>query len=50
MSEPAVRLSGISKRFADLLALDDVSLDLEHGTMLAIRQLLDAELIDEVDS
>ena len=23
---------------------------IEHGTMLAIRQLLDAELIDEVDS
>jgi iron(III) transport system ATP-binding protein len=36
MSEPAVRLSGVSKSFADLNALDDVSLELESGTMLAI--------------
>lgn len=36
MSEPAVRLSGVSKSFGDVNALDDVSLELESGTMLAL--------------
>ena len=33
---PAVRLEGITKSFDDVLALDDVSLELEAGTMLAL--------------
>lgn len=32
----AVRLEGISKSFDDVVALDDVSLELEAGTMLAL--------------
>jgi len=32
----AVRLEGISKAFGDVLALDDVNLELKTGTMLAI--------------
>lgn len=32
----AVRLSGVSKAFGDVVALDDVSLELEAGTMLAL--------------
>jgi iron(III) transport system ATP-binding protein len=36
MSDPAVRLVGVSKSFGDLVALDDVSLELEEGTMLAL--------------
>lgn len=35
-AHPAVRLSGVSKRFGGVLALDDVSLELEAGTMLAL--------------
>ena len=33
---PAVRLEGITKSYDDVLALDDVSLKLEAGTMLAL--------------
>ncbi len=33
---PAVRLDGISKSYDDVLALDDVSLELEAGTVLAL--------------
>ena len=33
---PAVRLDGISKSFDDVLALDDVSLELEAGSVLAL--------------
>ncbi len=33
---PAVRLDGIRKTFGDLLVLDDISLDLQEGTMLAL--------------
>jgi iron(III) transport system ATP-binding protein len=36
MSDPAVRLVGVRKRFADVVALDEVSLELEEGTMLAL--------------
>lgn len=36
MTDIAVRLSGVSKSFGDLVALDDVSLELEEGTMLAL--------------
>jgi iron(III) transport system ATP-binding protein len=36
MSDPAVRLNGVRKRFGDLVALDDVSLELEEGTVLAL--------------
>jgi iron(III) transport system ATP-binding protein len=41
MSDPrqsavAVRLSGVSKSFGDVMALDGVSLELEAGTMLAL--------------
>ena len=34
--EVAVRLQGVSKSFGELLALDDVSLELPAGTMLAL--------------
>ncbi len=33
---PAVRLGGISKSFGDVLALDDINLELASGTMLAL--------------
>ncbi|MEO7246767.1 MAG: ATP-binding cassette domain-containing protein, partial [Rubrivivax sp.] len=33
---PALRLSGITKRFGDLLANDDISLTLERGEVLAL--------------
>ena len=36
MSDPAVRLLGVTKRYGELTALDDVSLELEAGTMLAL--------------
>ena len=36
MSEVAVRLSGVSKAFGSSVALDDISLELESGTMLAL--------------
>ncbi len=36
MIEPAVRLDGIRKAFGDVVALDDVSLELEPGSMLAL--------------
>ena len=35
-SDIAVRLSGVSKRFGDIVALDDVSLELSAGSMLAL--------------
>jgi iron(III) transport system ATP-binding protein len=36
MTDPAVRLDGITKAFGDNVALDDVSLELEPGSMLAV--------------
>jgi iron(III) transport system ATP-binding protein len=35
-SDVAVRLSGVSKRFGDVIALEDVSLELPAGTVLAL--------------
>lgn len=36
MSHPAVRLDAISKSFGQVIALDDVSLELEPGSLLAL--------------
>jgi iron(III) transport system ATP-binding protein len=36
MTDPAVRLSGVSKSFDDINALNEVSLELEAGTVLAL--------------
>jgi simple sugar transport system ATP-binding protein len=36
MGEPALRLTGISKRFGALLANDDISLELGRGEVLAL--------------
>ena len=36
MSDPAVRVAGVTKRYGEVAALDDVSLELEAGTMLAL--------------
>jgi iron(III) transport system ATP-binding protein len=36
MSEPAVRMAGVRKAYADVTALDAVSLELEPGSLLAI--------------
>jgi iron(III) transport system ATP-binding protein len=36
MSEPAVRMAGVSKSYVDVTALDAVSLELEAGSLLAI--------------
>jgi spermidine/putrescine transport system ATP-binding protein len=34
--EPDVRLEGVSKRFDDVVAVDDVSLEVEHGSFFAL--------------
>ncbi len=36
MSEPSIRLSGVSKRFGDTVALDDVDLDVRPGEIFGI--------------
>jgi ABC-2 type transport system ATP-binding protein len=36
MSTPTIQLSNVSKRFGDLTALDDVSLDIQPGGVFAI--------------
>ncbi len=36
MSEPVVRLRGVSKRYGDFTALDAVDLDVAHGEILAL--------------
>ncbi|MFV2062736.1 MAG: ABC transporter ATP-binding protein [Chloroflexota bacterium] len=36
MSDPVVRLDGIRKAFGDVVALDEVSLELEKGSILAL--------------
>ena len=36
MTEPVVRLQGVSKRFADVTAVDDVSLDILDGEFLTL--------------
>ena len=35
-NEPDVRLDGVSKRFDDVVAVDDVSLEVEHGSFFAL--------------
>jgi spermidine/putrescine transport system ATP-binding protein len=34
--EPDVRLEGVTKRFDDVVAVDDVSLEIEHGSFFAL--------------
>jgi len=36
VSEPVVRLQGVSKRFADVVAVDDVTLDVHDGEFLTL--------------
>lgn len=36
MSEPSIRLSGVSKRFGDTIALDDVDLEVQPGEIFGI--------------
>jgi len=35
-AEPDVRLEGVTKRFDDVVAVDDVSLEIEHGSFFAM--------------